>query len=220
MAMGRLPVRTVDESDVLVSKIVGYQQAALIQEVMLVADVNGLFDFEAVSEELRGLLPSSIAVRKIFRGDFATDGEARNALVGGVNQGPLLVNYFGHGSVEVWNGGILSCGDAEALSNGWRLPFFISMTCFNGMFHDVYTESLAEALLKAEGGGAVAVWASSGLTEPGAQAMLNRELIKVLFNGGSITLGEAVKRAKAAVTDSDVRRTWILFGDPTTQLKN
>jgi hypothetical protein len=220
MAMGRLPVRTVDESDVLVSKIVGYQQAALIQEVMLVADVNGLFDFEAVSEELRGLLPSSIAVRKIFRGDFATDGEARNALVGGVNQGPLLVNYFGHGSVEVWNGGILSCGDAEALSNGWRLPFFISMTCFNGMFHDVYTESLAEALLKAEGGGAVAVWASSGLTEPAAQAILNRELVRVLFNGGSITLGDAVKRAKAAVTDSDVRRTWILFGDPTTQLKN
>jgi hypothetical protein len=88
------------------------------------------------------------------------------------------------------------------------------------MFHDVYTESLAEALLKAEGGGAVAVWASSGLTEPAAQAILNRELVRVLFNGGSITLGDAVKRAKAAVTDSDVRRTWILFGDPTTQLKN
>jgi hypothetical protein len=49
--------------------------------------------------------------------------------------------------------------------------------------------------------------------------MLNRELIRVLFNGDSITLGEAVKRAKAAVTDSDVRRTWILFGDPTTEFK-
>jgi hypothetical protein len=94
------------------------------------------------------------------------------------------------------------------------------MTCFNGMFHDVYTESLSEALLKAKGGGAVAVWASSGLTEPEAQAMMNRELIRVLFNGESITFGEAVKRAKASTADPDVRRTWIFFGDPTTKLKN
>jgi hypothetical protein len=220
MAIGRLPVRTVEESEVLVSKIVGYQQAAPVQEVVLVADLTGMFDFETVSEELRNLLPSSLTARLIFRGDFATDGEARNALIGGINQGPLLVNYLGHGSVEVWNGGVLNSRDADALINGWRLPFFINMTCFNGMFHDVYTESLSEALLKAEGGGAIAVWASSGLTEPAAQAMLNREFIKVLFNGDPITLGEAVKRAKAAVTDPDVRRTWILFGDPTTKLKN
>jgi hypothetical protein len=220
MAIGRLPVRTVEELDILVSKIAGYRQANPIQEVVLVADINGMFDFETVSEEIRELLPSSIVVRKIFRGDFGTDGEAKNTLISAINQGPLFVNYFGHGSVEVWNGGILSSGDAEALTNGWRLPFFVIMTCFNGMFHDVYTESLAEALLKAEGGGAIAVWASSGLTEPAAQAMLNREMTKALFNGGSFTLGEAVKRAKAACTDPDVRRTWILFGDPTTKLKN
>lgn len=84
----------------------------------------------------------------------------------------------------------------------------------------LYRESLSEALLKAEGRGAVAVWASSGLTEPAAQAVLNRELIRVFFNGGSITLGEAVKRAKTVTKDPNVRRTWILFHDPTTQLKN
>jgi len=220
MAIGRLPVRTVEELDVLVSKILGYEQAAPVQEAVLVADINDTFNYETASEELRGLLPSSIVVRKIFRGDFGTDGEARNALISSINQGPLLVNYLGHGSVEVWNGGILNSGDAVTLINGWRLPFFITMTCFNGMFHDVYTESLSEALLKAEQGGAVAVWASSGLTEPEAQAMMNRELIRILFSGESITLGEAVKRAKAATTDPDVRRTWILFGDPTTKLKN
>ena len=220
LAIGRLPVRTAEELDVLVSKILGYQQAAPIQEAVLVADVNDTFNYETASEELRGLLPSSVVVQKISRGDFSTDAQEKNALIGGINQGPLLVNYLGHGSVELWNGSILSSGDAEALINGSRLPFFINMTCFNGMFHDVYTESLSEALLKAKGGGAVAVWASSGLTEPEAQAMMNKELIRVLFSGESISLGEAVKRAKAATTDPDARRTWILFGDPTTQLKN
>ena len=93
------------------------------------------------------------------------------------------------------------------------------MTCLNGFFQDVYSDSLAEALLKAKQGGAVAVWASSGLTEPDKQAVMNKEVVRLLFNGGKLTLGEAVKRAKAAVSDPDIRKTWILFGDPTTKLK-
>jgi hypothetical protein len=49
--------------------------------------------------------------------------------------------------------------------------------------------------------------------------MMDKELVRLLFNGESLTLGEAVQRAKAATSDGDVRRTWILFGDPTTRLK-
>jgi hypothetical protein len=52
---------------------------------------------------------------------------------------------------------------------------------------------------------------------------MNKELIKLLFsstNGGpSLTLGEATARAKKVVSDQDIRKTWILFGDPTTRLK-
>jgi hypothetical protein len=94
------------------------------------------------------------------------------------------------------------------------------MTCLNGFFHDLYTESLAEALLKAEQGGAVAVWASSGLTAPSGQAVMNQELVKHLFGEEVLTLGEAIIQAKATATDRDVQRTWILFGDPTLRLKS
>jgi hypothetical protein len=93
------------------------------------------------------------------------------------------------------------------------------MTCLNGYFHDLYTESLAEALMKAPNGGAIAVWTSSSLTEPDQQAIMNRELFRQLFGGGSLSLGEAVTRAKSAVTDPDVRKSWILFGDPSMRLK-
>jgi hypothetical protein len=48
---------------------------------------------------------------------------------------------------------------------------------------------------------------------------MNKELIKLLFNGESLTLGEATSRAKAATNNQDVRKTWILFGDPTTRLR-
>jgi hypothetical protein len=75
-------------------------------------------------------------------------------------------------------------------------------------------------LLKAKGGVAVAVWTSSGLTEPDKQAVMNKELIRLLFNNKeALTIGEAAMRAKASVSDLDIRKTWILFGDPTTRLK-
>ena len=80
-------------------------------------------------------------------------------------------------------------------------------------------ESLAEALIKTQDGGAVAVWTSSGLTDPDAQLQMNKGLVRLLFNGEGLTLGEATAGAKAATIDQDVRRSWILFGDPTTRLK-
>jgi len=44
-------------------------------------------------------------------------------------------------------------------------------------------------------------------------------MMRLLFSGQSLTLGQAAVRAKAATDDQDVRRTWILFGDPMTKLK-
>ncbi len=93
------------------------------------------------------------------------------------------------------------------------------MTCLNGYFHDVLTFSLAEAVLQAPGGGAVGVWASSGLTESAPQAALNQAFLTAVYGGGSITVGEAARLAKQATADPDVRATWILFGDPCMRIK-
>jgi hypothetical protein len=219
MAIGRLPVQTAEEAAIVVSKIVGYERSSKKKEALLVSDVNDGFNFEGASEEVKALLPAYLTVRKIVRGEFSNDAQAKGELLNGINQGVLLVNFIGHGSIESWRGGLLTLEDAESLINGLRLPFFVNMTCLNGYFQDPYSETLGEALLKAPQGGAIGVWTSSGLTEPDKQAVMNKELIKLLFDGKSLTLGEATARAKASVSDQDIRKTWILFGDPTTRLK-
>jgi hypothetical protein len=222
IAIGRLPVQTVEEAAIVVSKIVGYERLGALREALLVADMSersGEFNFEGASEEVRALLPSSLMVRKIYRGEFSDDLQAKGELIRDINEGPLLVDYIGHGSVEFWRGDLFSSDDAEGLTNAYRLPLIVSMTCLNGYFQTPYGDTLAEALFKAKGGGAVAVWTSSGMTEPDKQAVMNKELIKLLFGRDSLTLGEAAARAKSSVSDQDVRKTWILFGDPTTRLK-
>jgi hypothetical protein len=83
----------------------------------------------------------------------------------------------------------------------------------------VYTQSLATALLLSQNGGAVAVWASSGLTQLEPQVQLDKNALRLLFSEPSLTLGEAVRNAKSTITDPDVRRTYILFGDPVLRLR-
>jgi len=224
MAVGRLPVRTIEEANTVISKIIAYEQGSgnVKKEVLLVADIKDEeFDYESASDEVKALLPTNVRASEIYRGRFGDDAQVRNELLRSINEGKLVVNFVGHGSVEIWRGSIFSSDDAEALTNGMNLPFFVSMTCLNGYFHDVYTDSLGESLLKARQGGAVAVWASSGLTEPDKQIPMNKELIKLLFDGKkkSLTLGEATMKAKEAATDAVVRRTWILFGDPAMRLR-
>jgi len=93
------------------------------------------------------------------------------------------------------------------------LPLFMAMTCLNGFFADLYGQSLGEAMLLAPHGGAVAVWASSGLTEPEPQLEMDREAFALLRLPG-VTLGQAVALAKMAVRDEDVRRTWVAARGP------
>ena len=219
MAIGRLPVQTPREVATVISKIVGYEESGLgngTREVLLVADANEGFDFEQASQEIARWLPVPTPLRTVFRGQSGV--RAKDELLEHWNRGPLIVNYLGHGSVGVWRGDLFTTADAEELTNGDRLPFVVSLTCLNGFFHDLHTESLAEALLKAEQGGAIGVLAS-GLTTPAGQLALNRRLFQLLFQGQSMTLGEAVVEAKSAVSSRDFRHTWILFGDPATRLK-
>ena len=218
MAVGRLPVRTAQEAERLVAKIVAYDQdpgGEWRQNILLVADERDQFsDFEQTSSKLKSVLSQDLAVGEIFRGRSGV--ASRMELLGKLNQGQLVVNYLGHGSVEVWAGNLLTSEDARALNNASRLPFFMSLTCLNGFFHDPAAESLAEALLRAEQGGAIAVWTSSALTAPQGQFELTPDVLRLVSQGFS--LGEAVARAKVFVNDLDVRRSWIFFGDPLTTI--
>ena len=64
-----------------------------------------------------------------------------------------------------------------------------------------------------------AVRSSSALTEPFGRSVMNKELVRLLFDRESLTSGEATAKAKASVSDQDIRRNWILFGNPTVRLK-
>lgn len=222
--VGRLPVRTVAEANLILSKIVNFLPANVPQGALMVADTQGtyFFNFEQANEQLIPLLPANMQanVQKVYRAQQPSDAVARANIINAINAGTALVNFSGHGNIDVWTGGaIFTTANAMALTNGNKLPLVIVMDCLNGYFIAPPIDCISEGLMKAPNGGAVASFSSSGLTVPTGQHEMGHQLFSLLYSGPPIALGDATRQAKAATTDLDVRRTWILFGDPTMKIR-
>jgi hypothetical protein len=224
--VGRLPVATVAAANLVVSKIVNFvpQQT---QTAMLIADEDpfNIFGFAATNDAFQSLLPATMTVQRLNRepqpAGVPSQPLVKADIVNGFNAGPALVSYSGHGNVDVWTGAALfTSPDATALTNGTnKLSFVVVMDCLNGYFQDSSLLSLSEALLQAPNGGAVATFASSGLTIAQGQHQMGQSLYSQLYSGAPMALGDAIKIAKGATFDIDVKRTWIFFGDPSLKIR-
>ncbi|MBI4915331.1 MAG: hypothetical protein HY825_05735 [Acidobacteria bacterium] len=220
VALGRFPVDSLAEAEIMVGKLVRYETGEQrVANALFVADQAVVANFRDQNEQLRALLPSTVAIDDAIV-DTVGYPAVRAQLLAAINDGLDLVQYAGHGTIDHWSNGLLTNSDVGALTNHDRLPVFTVMNCLTGIFQEPLLEGLGETLVKAENGGAIAVWASSGTTLAPAQQSLMSEFFQALFASGSeLTLGEAAARAKAAVTDSDVKSTWILLGDPATRIR-
>ena len=223
IATGRIPAGTLDEDKTAIEKIAGYEHqfdgGAWTSRALVVADRDDTESFTQDSKTVQAQLPATIQANDIFV-DTLGAAAAQQKLVDGINSGELLVNYLGHGSEEQWSGSdIFDTSSVGTLTNGSQLPVFLIMDCLNGFFQDVYSQPLGVALLLAPNGGAVAVLASSGLNQPSPQTRLDTLVVENVFAGKSSTIGESILKAKSQIGDEDVRRTFILFGDPALQIK-
>ena len=224
IATGRLPVATVTDDATVIGKIAGYEGQASngswTSNALMVADKSDTENFTLDSQTVQTSLPGTMQVTNVFVDTVGT-ANARTDIIAGINSGQLLVNYLGHGSEEQWSGSdIFDTSAVESLSNGSQLPVFLIMDCLNGMFQDIYAQPLGVTLLLAPNGGAVAVVASSGLNQPLPQTMLDSYVVQSAVGATkSTTLGKALLEAKSNIVDQDVRRTFLLFGDPAMQVK-
>ncbi|MEA2336164.1 MAG: hypothetical protein QOE82_171 [Thermoanaerobaculia bacterium] len=212
--IGRLSARVTGDVAAEVTKIVAYETSAMppSRNIVLVSDADPSLDFHSNSVALEGSIPDGYHVVDV---DAAASGAAaaRQQFMAAFSDA-LLVNYIGHGSVEIWSrASFFASGDVADLPRSNRPPIVVAMTCLNGYFHDVYSDSLAEALQRSPNG-AVAVWASSALTSPEAQLPANKVLFDALLVSPDIRLGDAIVAAQKSSYTPDIRRTFILFGDP------
>jgi hypothetical protein len=223
LSLGRIAVRTVADANTVIGKLVNYETlptGSTVQNgAVMVSDQPDGYDFEGFTNQVSAMLPASMTKTYINRasGDTAT---VRAQILSNINAGPGVVNYLGHGSVSSWtSAGLLTNSDAATLTNGNRQPLFVALTCLNGSFIEINIDSLAEAAQKSPNGGGVGVWASSGLTFPFGQVSISQSFYTQVFGASPPRVGDAIRQAKTATTDMDIRHLTVFFGDPTMRLR-
>ena len=227
MAIGRLPAKNATELAAMIAKIVAYEAANPAgwtnRAIMLADDPDDGGDFTADSLALGQLLPGGCAPSFIHLADLTPEA-ARTQLLAGLNDGALLLNYFGHGGLDrLAEEGLLLDSDAAGLGNGNRLPVVAGMTCLTGHFEMPGVVTLSEALLLQPGGGAVAVWSPSGLSVDSDARVLDEALFRAVFSHGETRLGDAIRQAgdeyrATRGVDPGLPAIYNLLGDPALQL--
>lgn len=223
LAIGRLPARNESELRIMVAKILAWPgvRAGGSQDLLLVTgtDPEGEVDFGDLALQVAAAVSPRWRTARLSPADLDATA-ARAQLADALATRPSVVGYLGHGSVELWSGpSLLTSRDVPTLPTTTQWPVYALQTCLNNYFFDVYTESVGEALLRSAHTGAVAAFGSTGLTQAQQQTPLTRAFAAALFDGKDIdTLGDAVRAAKRAADDRDVRRTWLLLGDPSLPL--
>ena len=226
IAIGRIPVQTAAEAATVVGKLVQYDSTAAgagwTKSGTFISDTNDPTLRVAFTDETHTMeqhVPTALGQDEILVGSMDL-AAARSAILSALDTGSLLVTYVGHGGDTSWStSNLFTAADAAALSNGAQLPVLSTLNCLNGLFEDPSTDSLAEALLKAPAGGAVAVLASSSLTDAEPQLLLGTRFYDALFASTGVSLGEALMTAKTSDVKESVRQSFLLFGDPSMKLR-
>jgi hypothetical protein len=228
MAIGRIPAASVVDLQTYLAKVKAYEKGTVSlynAGAMLLADkpdpAAGYFPQD--SDWVAELLPSGIAVTRIYL-DQQAIGAARSLLFEGMNRGTGWVNYLGHGGADRFSAaGLLTWNDMGTLNSVGPLPVVSALTCAANRFEIPSYAALGERLVLDADGGAIAVWAPTGLSLNEPALRLNRSLFLAVFQQQMPTLGEAVQQAlQDNIRRQDVPtymlRIYSLLGDPALQL--
>ena len=227
LAIGRVPVRDAQTVTNILAKVTAFEQSLSepLNRGALFAydsfDTANNYDFQQISIRIRDQLPATTPITMVGRGEIPPAPDTpQTLLVNAINSGKYLVNYSGHGTFAAWNPTFFSNATVPQLTNANNLSIFTMLTCLNGYFLTITSKSLSETLLDSPNGGAVAVWASTGLTTPRPQEVLASRFYSQIGVGNITRMGDLIRDAKATVAgSSDVRLSWALIGDPMLKVR-
>ena len=242
LMIGRIPAEKLEEAEVAVSKIKQYEGSRNFgtwrQTVVLVADDNYPAgegsEFLSQSEDIwRDYLPNWMDPKKIYLANYPTvQGAVRSKpgaaqdLLAAVNRGAVITNWVGHGNPNVWgHEGVLNKDQfIPKMTNDSMLTLVSAVTCNFGRFDDPATPSGGELFLLKEGGGAVAVLATTrGVFIHQNEALMKEYFSKIMLREVAskqfLNIGQAMLAAKRrGNADFGNDQKYILFGDPTLLL--
>lgn len=227
MAVGRLPMISGEELTAYMDKIIAFEMMpeSSRQNVAMLADnAEGAGNFPGDSDDLADLLPETCTAEKIYLPRFSPAG-ARAKLFETLENGAAFVNYIGHAGIDrLASESLLAVRDIPEMQNAGNPPVMTLMTCLAGRFEYPGFDSLAEALVVENGGGAAAVWSASGMSENAEAKRMIRELFDAVFIKKKETLGLSIVAARKGYAENGgkpfMSNIYNLLGDPALRIND
>jgi len=234
--LGRLPARHVTDVEILVDKILAYEDAPLAdwqaRHLFIADNADYAGNFPALSDVIiNHHLPAPYEAERVYLYiTHASASLARAANRDAINAGALVVNYVGHGSIQFWaSERLMDFGLLNTFTNTDRLPLFLPMNCYEGYYvipnpSNRNYHSFGETVVRRAGGGAIASWSPTGLGVASGHDYLHRGIYDALFAddvialGPATTLGKLYLYANSGGSSRELLDTYILFGDPALAL--
>ena len=147
--------------------------------------------------------------------------EAKKDFLDAIELGALVFNYFGHGGEEsLARERLFEKLDAQNLTNRYRYPLFITITCEFTRFDDPNRFTGGEYMFWNKSGGAIGLIATTRQIGVTTGFIMNNLLSEDLYAFGSNnypSIAEALRLTKLS-TGSDNRRVVFYIGDPALKL--
>ncbi|HZU87555.1 MAG TPA: C25 family cysteine peptidase, partial [Anaerolineaceae bacterium] len=211
IAIGRIPVNSVAELNVVIDKILAYENGALNQpwhrRVMLVADntPDSAGDFTGFSDDLfNNYLSLPFVGDKVYLDNLSCPigsgigacPQVTAAIAAGLNDpGAQIISYIGHGHIARWtNEQVMNNTIAATMTNLTHLPVALAMTCYDGYWGlpSVYQpSSLEEILLRNPNGGTVSGFGATGWGTTYDHHLMERGIFEAMFTNNVDRLGLA-----------------------------
>ena len=239
VAVGRMLVSDIGQAKEMVDKVIEYHDEKSYGRwrnnyVVYSDDADDLsdsglqFDLDGMADILTAQKPF-VNVKKIHTDAYiqqvAAGGErypdAKNDFLDALEQGALVFNYFGHGNEEALaRERLFEKLDAQNLTNRYRYPLFITITCEFTRFDDPNRFTGGEYMYWNKSGGAIAMIATTRQIGVTTGRAMNDRFSQDLYAYGLTeypTIAEALRLTKVA-TGSDNRRVVSFIGDPALKL--
>ncbi|MBI5298055.1 MAG: hypothetical protein HY869_21475 [Chloroflexi bacterium] len=218
VALGRFPVRSAAELNLMVSKTLAYASKAYDQTAVFASDLSeGGLSFKDINEAMSAQLPGW-SVENVHLDDLSVV-TARNQLIAAMNRGTALVTFTGHSGPQEWTfSSLFDMSHAAALTNHGKPFVVVQWGCWNSYYIDPQHNYMVQSFLFSGDQGAAAVLGASTLTDSTSEILLGRLLTPKLASPG-VTLGQALLLAKNELAQAhpellDVLLGWSLMGDP------
>jgi len=222
LAIGRFPVRTVQELESLINKTIQYANNSYTRTSVFAADRKSSGgNFPLYSESLVNELNNNWSITRAYLGD-ETQLNATNLLLDEINNGVALVNYFGHSGYSTWSfDRLLDIENIQNLNNLNKATVVVQWGCWNAYHVSPANNTMAHNFL-VNNNGAAAVLGASTLTKIDSDNALSQLYIPLASQTG-MSLGKALLQAKQQLAEQhpdylDMLLGYLLLGDPAIEI--